>query len=399
MSSVKIAYERNLTGSYMVISAPGCEDMDEKLMLRKKLPGLLPVEKAYVNGGGQYWYNISGKQSLNCYCRTQEIGMEFIERMIVSICNEMELLEWNLIRTGCLVLDPDLVFITNSNREFIFTVYPEPEGCVEKAFQELMEYLLTKIDHKDAEAVRASYGIYEKTLEEGFSITDIRDCVADAKKTALQQSSVQDCGLTEGYAGEAAQEVFIREASNADCPEPEQKKKRDGLFTKVKAVLSGLLAALGMVNTKSSAEKVKREKKGKKEKKKIQEPGIEPVYPEEEIKPEPVPVIHPTVCLAAGQEKPHGMLLYQGPEQMEDIRLEAKVSRIGHGNQVEVRINKDTVSQVHARIDKAEDAYYIEDLNSTNGTFVNNEPLAYNERRKLNMNDIICFADIRYRFT
>ena len=41
---------------------------------------------------------------------------------------------------------------------------------------------------------------------------------------------------------------------------------------------------------------------------------------------------------------------------------------------------------------------YIEDLNSTNGTFINEEPLAYKEQRKLDLNDIVQFADIRYRF-
>ena len=185
MSNREITYERNLTGSYMIISAPASTDMDEKLMLHRKLPGLLPVEKAYVDGNGQYWYNISGKQSLDCYCSVREIGMEFIERMIISICNEMETLEWNLIQTKCLVLEPELVFITSLNREFIFTIYPENNGCVEKSFQQLMEYLLTKIDHKDAEAVRASYGIYERTLEEGFSISEIRNCISRAKNKAL----------------------------------------------------------------------------------------------------------------------------------------------------------------------------------------------------------------------
>ena len=49
-------------------------------------------------------------------------------------------------------------------------------------------------------------------------------------------------------------------------------------------------------------------------------------------------------------------------------------------------------------LDHDGETYYIEDLNSTNGTFVNDEPLAYKERRKLNSNDMIRFADVRYRF-
>lgn len=84
---------------------------------------------------------------------------------------------------------------------------------------------------------------------------------------------------------------------------------------------------------------------------------------------------------------------------MADIHIEAKISRIGNGKEADIQIDRDTISKIHARIDREEDCYYIEDLNSTNGTFVNEEPLAYKERRKLNSNDMISFADIRYRFS
>ena len=67
-------------------------------------------------------------------------------------------------------------------------------------------------------------------------------------------------------------------------------------------------------------------------------------------------------------------------------------------NDINMLIQADTISQLHARIDHDGETYYIEDLNSTNGTFVNDEPLAYKERRKLNSNDMIRFADVRYRF-
>lgn len=56
-----------------------------------------------------------------------------------------------------------------------FTVYPGGSGTIETEFQQLMEFLLTKVDHKDTRAVKAAYGIYEKTLLDGYSITDIRD--------------------------------------------------------------------------------------------------------------------------------------------------------------------------------------------------------------------------------
>lgn len=95
-----------------------------------------------------------GKQSLDMYCRVKEVDISFIEKLIMSICSEMEILEWNLIQTNCLMLDPELIFITNSNQEIIFTVYPGGSGTIGTEFQQLMEFLLTKVDHKDTRAVK-----------------------------------------------------------------------------------------------------------------------------------------------------------------------------------------------------------------------------------------------------
>lgn len=69
MINREVIYERNMTGSFMKIPAPLNAPFDEKMMLKRKIPGLLSVEKCYLDGGGQYWYNISGRQSLETFCR------------------------------------------------------------------------------------------------------------------------------------------------------------------------------------------------------------------------------------------------------------------------------------------------------------------------------------------
>ena len=124
MINREVIYDRNLTGSYMKIPVSIGHEFDERMMLRRKLPGLLPVERCYIDGVGQYWYNISGKQSLDTYCRIQKIGIDFVERMIISICSEIEILECNLLDQNCLLLDPEQVFVTNQNQEIIFAIYP-----------------------------------------------------------------------------------------------------------------------------------------------------------------------------------------------------------------------------------------------------------------------------------
>ena len=414
MINREIVYERNLTGSFMKIAAGIHAGLDEKLMLRRKLPGLLAVEKAYMDGEGQYWYNISGKQSLDMYCRVKEVDISFIEKLIMSICSEMEILEWNLIQTNCLMLDPELIFITNSNQEIIFTVYPGGSGTIGTEFQQLMEFLLTKVDHKDTRAVKAAYGIYEKTLLDGYSITDIRDEIVRSRQNEGKKDVVEEPGVngTEKVWKEENNQSVVLERKYEDHSD---KKRKDGISKRANrkkkeekkkeqkewiSKLKKLLIEIGLLEEEETGKRVYESYKESGERlqdtRKPSKSAV--VYPEEEIKTAVRPEYRPTVCLNSMTGKTRGMLLYQGAEPYEDICVTKKMTRIGYGPDADIQIQADTISQLHARIDHDGETYYIEDLNSTNGTFVNDEPLAYKERRKLNSNDMIRFADVRYRF-
>lgn len=414
MINREIIYERNLTGSFMKIAAGIHAGLDEKLMLRRKLPGLLAVEKAYMDGEGQYWYNISGKQSLDMYCRVKEVDISFIEKLIMSICSEMEILEWNLIQTNCLMLDPELIFITNSNQEIIFTVYPGGSGTIETEFQQLMEFLLTKVDHKDTQAVKAAYGIYEKTLLDGYSITDIRDEIVRSRQNEGKKDVAEEPGAngTEKVWKEENNQSVVLERKYEDHSDKKRKngiskranrKKKEEKKKEQKAWISKLkklLIEIGLLEEEETEKRVYESYKESGERlqdtKKPSKSAV--VYPEEEIKMAVRAEYRPTVCLNSVTGKTRGMLLYQGAEPFEDICVTKKMTRIGYGPDADVQIQADTISQLHARIDRDGEIYYIEDLNSTNGTYVNDEPLAYKERRKLNSNDMIRFADVRYRF-
>ena len=63
------------------------------------------------------------------------------------------------------------------------------------------------------------------------------------------------------------------------------------------------------------------------------------------------------------------------------------------------QIQDDCVSRLHLKIDEIEGDYYITDLNSTNGTFINGYRLESNEQRQINIGDEIKVANINYKFT
>lgn len=62
-------------------------------------------------------------------------------------------------------------------------------------------------------------------------------------------------------------------------------------------------------------------------------------------------------------------------------------------------LNGDTISRIHARIDREGDEYRISDLNSTNGTSVNGRLLETNETAVLKRGDEVLIAEFAFIFT
>lgn len=69
--------------------------------------------------------------------------------------------------------------------------------------------------------------------------------------------------------------------------------------------------------------------------------------------------------------------------------------KIGTGDDCEVKINRKTISRHHAMLVSENGKYQISDLNSKNGTFVNNFQI-YN--RQIIDGDIIKFGDAEFKF-
>ena len=60
---------------------------------------------------------------------------------------------------------------------------------------------------------------------------------------------------------------------------------------------------------------------------------------------------------------------------LREIEIDQDEITIGRNEDNDIRIDNMAVSGNHARITRDQDDYYIEDLNSTNGTFVNEEKI------------------------
>lgn len=362
MIDYPVTYERDINRSYMKMSAIEKSSLDERIILSRGFPGVLPVEKCYVNGAGQYWYNISGKQALDTYCKVKDLNEGFFEQLILQICKLVECLEWNLVDTSCLVLDPELIFVNHNGESISFVLYPDGKRAFKEELQRLMEYLLTKLNHANPQEVHKVYDIYHMVLSEGYGIVDLKSAILSRRELEVVEKE-------EKIQVEIPYEESVVEEKEDLVSQIE--KKIEGLLTRAKLLLLGV-----------------REKRE-------EIPMV--VYPEDEIEEQEV-AQNPTICLSSGQGEARGMLLYEGAGNYPDFKLEQNICMLGKNPRVRLYINRETISQFHAKFEYIDQKYYIEDMNSTNGTFVNDKMLNYKEQRQLCPGDILRFADVKYRF-
>ena len=99
------------------------------------------------------------------------------------------------------------------------------------------------------------------------------------------------------------------------------------------------------------------------------------------------------------EEEPVYILESIDPLEYKNIKIIEFPFFIGKLNkQVELPANSNVISRFHAKIEEKEGKFYITDLNSTNGTFLNSTQLEANETKELCVNDEVSFANIRYWF-
>ncbi len=104
-----------------------------------------------------------------------------------------------------------------------------------------------------------------------------------------------------------------------------------------------------------------------------------------------------TVCFSESQKKRVWELSYQGDGIEENLRLEKLPFVIGKDEgRVDGVLYAQTVSRIHARISGEEERLYLEDYNSTNGTYLNGRLIPMNTPVELHRGDHIIFATEEY---
>ncbi len=431
---MEVQYIRKLTTSHMVVGQAGeLAEWEREMIGHADIPGVLFAESVNENGTERLWYDITGKQSLETVLEHEELGYSLLCAILTGIYDAVEHLEGILLSADALMLSPEGIFVDYRTQQVWFCYFPESGATLTEAWTRLLEYLLTRLDHSDARAVELAYGIYDKAQAGDGSLSVLKELLRVPYEK--EESSPETAGGADGEgrgdvpvaAGSPALDFASPQGAESDCgleaesPAPAKGKRGAGLLS-LSASLKGIFPSLGKaekggkayLDARDQGGMAQREKRhmlfkrrgaaprvprrlGKIEKRQ-REPEREQGYvfePEEESAPA---VRRPTVLLRAEDQPLEGILRYEGKGDCSDLVVTGESYTIGSEMGCEGYIPSETVSRRHARITQKEGVYLIEDLNSSNGTSVGGEMLDYRTKMSLQKNEIVWFADEKFRF-
>lgn len=373
---MEIRYLRNVSGSRMLIKQMEKQsDWEQEMLFCNPLEELLVPNLVSENGEEILWYDITGRQALDVVLDTMELDYEMLRRLCGTVVLVAERLEGLLLSPDAILLKPECIFIDNQKDTVSLCYCPGNQAELGEAFHELMQYLLKKLNHKDMAAVEAGYRLFEETAKDGYSMAEVPKLLLtrgfqEERSFVQQESVVFDVPEIE----ETKEEEILKSAERIKI-----KKKKEGVTNWLQAWLD------------RKRQDISKKLPLKKEK----EQEIFIFEPEE---PEEIRQSRPTVLLSEIRRKPQGILKYEGDGDCTDIQIEETPYIIGSDEACNGRIESDTVSRRHAKITRTGDIYFIEDLNSSNGTYVGGELLNCRVKMSLQCDETVVFANEKFRF-
>ena len=277
---------------------------------------------------------------------------------------------------------PQEIFRDLESGGFFFLYVPYYEA--DNGFKKLLEFMVEHIDYDDEELVECVYRMYEQFenngwdyLQQGiFKDAELLDETGEESLNLEQPVRQADCVCEHGNVAADSVDMLSaiakeeKEVRQADTSAGEEKAEKKGLIT--------------VFRNKRRKEKEQRESYQNILQSQLNGYAVaeDTPYGEEEW--------GRTVFVElpqAGAENIHGLYTSDGKIL---AKMDKSAVTIGKKKEeVDVVLEDVSVSRMHARILKDAEKIFLEDLNSTNGTFKNGLRMEPYERRELEVGDEI----------
>lgn len=330
------------------------------ILNRGGIKNLLPCSLRYINGLVYLYYDISSRQNIMQLYGGRSISRKWVLDFVWGIRQVEQELDRFLLDVKNIIWYPEQIFQSMDNNVFSFLYLPYSQE--QESFKSILEFLTEHIDYQDEGLVECVYHMYEQYERTGTAY--------------LQKQLYEDVRVLEG-AEETTKELPQKPVENREYIAEEPEDREEEVVTPKKGILTFF--------------------EGRKKKNKE-------IYTAPEVK---------AVAESTHYEEAYGETLYveTGESEQGKIRglylpdgtllknLQEQETLIGKKREeADIVLEDASVSRVHAKITKEREYYYLEDMNSTNGTFKNGLRLQPYEKRRLEEGDDIRCGRVLFVF-
>ncbi len=456
---MRAEYKRDMNHNYLILYGEDEINTDSyqvRMLVGNVIPSLLKCRIQGMDGRFLVYFDITSKQALSVLYEEKKMGVEDLRLIFGGFVKAMEDAAEYLMNPGQFIISPEYIYTDIEKQEIYFCMMPGYEKDIKEQFQFLTEYILPKIDHQDQDAVILGYGVYKRAMEDSFHLEHIKE---ELYKTQGQQGTTTTKAEQMKTESEQRQEsedfnpeeegFWENEEINQEFVRDGEKSKRlslpqkTGVIVLAAILLCGIAAItlmgylpyletgtiLGIIIVLVACvmlfvyvSKIKKKpgalRQGREEER-DKPKGITGKVPTDQtdqsqntiksvVKSTNKPVakssqLHAdygeTVVLSAGAVSGPASLVSKEPGELATIYINEDLTVIGKlETACDAVISLPTVSRIHAKIRKKEDAYYLTDMNSRNGTAVKGRLLLPDEEYRLEPEDEVDFAQARYIF-
>ncbi len=399
-------YERNYNHNYMILQAEKEEysGFCERIIQENEIPGLLSCQFRVLDGILFFYYEISGKRTLSQLFQKRKIGTQEIRQILIALGELQNASEHYLLDFHKYILSPEYLYADFDIKHLYAVYYPDYKG--ENELTEIGAFFIEHVDYQETEAVELAYSFQQKIMGENVNLALMTEELLRERKELISENeekkTVSEESLSYNFSSKESAETNTdkREPIRGKLSYNRQEQKEKWRLKDLKCVQEIWEFLQGFAFLKKEKKKG-RERKEKKEKSK-------PIY-EIELKleeDEEIPSYYKTPAaseetqfFSCNENKETHCLIYQGRGAALDLELDVFPYIIGKGeNGIDGRLESPTISRIHSQLDYINENYFITDLNSTNGTFLNGERLSPNRKTRISVGDRIQFAGEKYLF-
>lgn len=370
---LSMEYVRSLNCNYeriLLDKKPEEKKYQYCILSRGGIKGLLLCDLRYINGNAYLYYDISSKQNVEQLYSERTIDREWFIDFVWSVNQIHRELERFLLDARNLVLTPAQVFQDLETKAYFFLYIPYYEG--EATFGKFMNFMLEHLDYEDEGLVECVYRMNEEW--ELYGEEYLRNKIYEDVKALEKMPAVKvDAKVSEDMTlQDTIGETENVKESVRNIPE------KKGLF--------------GILEGKKNRNKKMREEYRQSMQQEMLGYAVaeETIYGVKETSDEVEEEYGKTVYIEEKElQEPEKYRLFAPDGSLLKTLEKASLSIGKKKDEADLALEDNSVSRLHARIIIEQGTAYLEDLNSTNGTFKNGIRLRPYEKRRLDQGDEI----------